>query len=86
MNLFCLVFVIMYFIVFFMFEEKDIFIHWTLNLHVRELIKLILNFVKYCNDCFLFAFLFQFFGIKSFRFLIFAFVLSKPVQVESQTV
>ena len=50
------------------FEEKEIFIHFTLNLHVRELIKLLVYFVKYCNAMVFFSLL-KYFSINHFDFL-----------------
>ena len=52
--------------------------------HVREHIKLLVNIVKHCNHILYISFL-KYFSIKSFRFLILIFVLSKPIEYESQT-
>ena len=66
----------------FLFEGIEI---WTLNLNVRELIKLLVYFVTYCNDIGFLSSL-KYVSIKSLRFLILVCVLSKSIQGDSQTV
>ena len=67
------------------FEETEIFVYWTLNLHVHELLKLLVYFVKYCNDIVFISHL-KCFNIKSFWFFILAFVSSRSIQYESETI
>ena len=58
------------------FEEKELFLHWTLNVHVREVIKLLVYFVKYCSDIVFFSLLkyFSSYMIISISYLSFCFV------------
>ena len=52
---------------------KILFMHWTFNLYVREFIKLLMYFVKYCND--VFVSLLKYFSVNlSISYLSFCFV------------